>query len=178
MPFIHRTQGPLCQASPCHPWAATNDLPWAATNDLPWTATTASAKLPGYSSSGTVPPAVPPAQLGNRGTITDASGFDPLRVAEVLRKATKGSGTDEQAIMDGLGSGSNKQRQQILLSFKTAYGKGSIKDLESELSGTFEKTIWALMKTPVLIDVYEIKEATQGAGAEDACLMEIRFPQQ
>lgn len=34
-----------------------------------------------------------------------------------------------------------------------------IKDLKSELSGNFEKTILALMKTPVLFDVYEIKEA-------------------
>lgn len=34
-----------------------------------------------------------------------------------------------------------------------------IKDLKSELSGNFEKTILALMKTPVLFDAYEIKEA-------------------
>ncbi|EGW07360.1 annexin A11 isoform X1 [Cricetulus griseus] len=128
---------------------------------------------PGYSGSSTVTPAVPPAQFGNRGTITDASGFDPMRDAEVLRKAMKGFGTDEQAIIDCLGSRSNKQRQQILLSFKTAYGKDLIKDLKSELSGNFEKTILALMKTPVLFDVYEIKEAIKGAGTDEACLIEI-----
>ncbi|XP_007184262.2 annexin A11 isoform X2 [Balaenoptera acutorostrata] len=128
---------------------------------------------PGYSGSGTVTPAVPPAQFGNRGTITDAPGFDPLRDAEVLRKAMKGFGTDEQAITDCLGSRSNKQRQQILLSFKTAYGKDLIKDLKSELSGNFEKTVLALMKTPVLFDAYEIKEAIKGAGTDEACLIEI-----
>lgn len=85
----------------------------------------------------------------------------------------KGFGTDEQAIIDCLGSRSNKQRQQILLSFKTAYGKDLIKDLKSELSGNFEKTILALMKTPVLFDVYEIKEAIKGAGTDEACLIEI-----
>lgn len=96
-----------------------------------------------------------------------------MRDAEVLRKAMKGFGTDEQAIIDCLGSRSNKQRQQILLSFKTAYGKDLIKDLKSELSGNFEKTILALMKTPVLLDVYEIKEAIKGAGTDEACLIEI-----
>ncbi|KFP71990.1 Annexin A11, partial [Acanthisitta chloris] len=108
-----------------------------------------------------------------QGTITDAPGFDPLRDAEVLRKAMKGFGTDEQAIIDCLGSRSNKQRQQIILSFKTAYGKDLIKDLKSELSGNFEKTILALMKTPVMFDAYEIKEAVKGIGTDENCLIEI-----
>ncbi|XP_010616091.1 annexin A11 [Fukomys damarensis] len=128
---------------------------------------------PGYSGSGAITPAVPPSQFGNRGTITDASGFDPLRDAEVLRKAMKGFGTNEQAIIDCLGSRSNKQRQQISLSFKTAYGKDLIKDLKSELSGNFEKAILALMKTPMQFDAYEIKEAIKGAGTDEACLIEI-----
>ncbi|XP_038599624.1 annexin A11 [Tachyglossus aculeatus] len=127
--------------------------------------------MPSY--PGSVTPAVPPSQFGNRGTITDAPGFDPLRDAEVLRKAMKGFGTDEQAIIDCLGSRSNKQRQKILLSFKTAYGKDLIKDLKSELSGNFERAILAMMKTPVLYDVYEIKEAIKGAGTDEACLIEI-----
>ncbi|KAM9380060.1 annexin A11 [Phaethornis superciliosus] len=123
--------------------------------------------------SGPTGPTVPPVTHGNRGTITDAPGFDPLKDAEVLRKAMKGFGTDEQAIIDCLGSRSNKQRQQILLSFKTAYGKDLIKDLKSELSGNFEKTILAMMKTPVMFDAYEIKEAIKGVGTDENCLIEI-----
>ncbi|OWK07572.1 ANXA11 [Cervus elaphus hippelaphus] len=52
-------------------------------------------------------------------------------------------------------------------------GVDLIKDLKSELSGNFEKTILALMKTPVLFDAYEIKEAIKGAGTDEACLIEI-----
>ncbi|XP_031458362.1 annexin A11 isoform X1 [Phasianus colchicus] len=118
-------------------------------------------------------PTVSPGAYGNRGTITDAAGFDPLKDAEVLRKAMKGLGTDEQAIIDCLGSRSNKQRQQIILSFKTAYGKDLIKDLKSELSGNFEKTILAMMKTPIMFDAYEIKEAIKGIGTDENCLIEI-----
>ncbi|NXD08398.1 ANX11 protein, partial [Nothocercus nigrocapillus] len=127
--------------------------------------------VPSY--PGPAVPTVTPGAYGNRGTITDAPGFDPLKDAEVLRKAMKGFGTDEQAIIDCLGSRSNKQRQQIMLSFKTAYGKDLIKDLKSELSGNFERTILAMMKTPVMFDAYEIKEAVKGAGTDENCLIEI-----
>ncbi|XP_029465352.1 annexin A11 isoform X2 [Rhinatrema bivittatum] len=140
--------------------------------------------MPSYPSGPAVTPAMPsypspsmpavlPTKQVNRGTICDAPGFDPLRDAEVLRKAMKGFGTDEQAIIDCLGSRSNKQRQQILLSFKTAYGKDLIKDLKSELSGNFEKAILAMMKSPTMYDAYEIKEAIKGAGTDEACIIEI-----
>ncbi|XP_009330965.1 PREDICTED: annexin A11 isoform X1 [Pygoscelis adeliae] len=127
--------------------------------------------MPSY--PGTTGPTISPVTHGNRGTITDAPGFDPLKDAEVLRKAMKGFGTNEQAIIDCLGSRSNKQRQQIILSFKTAYGKDLIKDLRSELSGNFERTILAMMKTPVMFDAYEIKEAIKGVGTDENCLIEI-----
>ncbi|XP_061490916.1 annexin A11 [Rhineura floridana] len=127
--------------------------------------------MPSY--PGPTMPTVTPGSSGYRGTIHDVPSFDPLRDAEVLRKAMKGFGTDEQAIIDCLGSRSNKQRQQIMLSFKTAYGKDLIKDLKSELSGNFERAILAMMKTPVLFDVHEIKDAIKGAGTDEACLIEI-----
>ncbi|XP_069741498.1 annexin A11-like isoform X6 [Narcine bancroftii] len=109
----------------------------------------------------------------NRGTVREAAGFDALRDAEVLRKAMKGFGTNEQAIIEVVAHRSNKQRQQIALSFKTAYGKDLIKELKSELSGNFEKTVLALMKTHTLFDATEMKEAIKGAGTDEQCLIEI-----
>ncbi|KAM3913578.1 annexin A11 isoform 1-T2 [Leptodactylus fuscus] len=129
--------------------------------------------MPQYPSQSSGTPNIPPAKTVRRPTITDAPNFDPLRDAEVLRKAMKGFGTDEQAIIECLGSRSSKQRQQISLSFKTAYGKDLIKDLKSELSGNFEKTILAMMKAPTLYDVQEIHDAIKGAGTDEECLIEI-----
>uniref|UniRef100_A0A8C9FA38 Annexin n=1 Tax=Pavo cristatus TaxID=9049 RepID=A0A8C9FA38_PAVCR len=102
-------------------------------------------------------PTVSPGAYGNRGTITDAPGFDPLKDAEVLRKAMKGFG------------------EQICLYSSPLFNslQDLIKDLKSELSGNFEKTILAMMKTPVMFDAYEIKEAVKGIGTDENCLIEI-----
>ncbi|XP_039628925.1 annexin A11a isoform X2 [Polypterus senegalus] len=118
-------------------------------------------------------PTVAPLKPVNRGTIHDFPGADPLKDAEVLRKAMKGFGTDEQAIIDLLSSRSNKQRVPVVLSYKTAYGKDLIKDLKSELSGNFEKVVLAMLKTPIMFDVHEIKDAIKGAGTDEECLIEI-----
>ncbi|KAG9485087.1 hypothetical protein GDO78_008278 [Eleutherodactylus coqui] len=65
------------------------------------------------------------AMTATQGTIRAAANFDALADAEKLRKAMKGFGTDEQAVIDVVSNRSNDQRQKIKAAFKTAYGKGA-----------------------------------------------------
>uniref|UniRef100_A0A671XHG3 Annexin n=1 Tax=Sparus aurata TaxID=8175 RepID=A0A671XHG3_SPAAU len=109
-------------------------------------------------------PSMPPA---------DFPGADPLRDVEVLRKAMKGFGTDENAIIELLGSRTNKQRAPMVAAYKTTYGKDLLKDLKSELTGNFEKLVLAMMMTPAQFDAAELREAIKGAGTDEACLIEI-----
>lgn len=128
--------------------------------------------MPAYGGGGAMP-AAPPINRGFRGTIKDFPGADPLKDVEVLRKAMKGFGTDEQAIIDLLGSRSNKQRVPLLRAYKTSYGKDLIKDLHSELSGDFRNLVMAMLKSPAEFDASELHNAMKGAGTDEACLIEI-----
>ncbi|XP_003477055.2 annexin A5 [Cavia porcellus] len=108
-----------------------------------------------------------------RGTVTAFPGFDDRADAETLRKAMKGLGTDEEAILTLLTARSNAQRQKIAEAFKTLFGRDLLDDLKSELTGKFEKLIVALMKPSHLYDAYELKHALKGAGTNEKVLTEI-----
>uniref|UniRef100_A0A3Q4BG69 Annexin n=1 Tax=Mola mola TaxID=94237 RepID=A0A3Q4BG69_MOLML len=110
---------------------------------------------------------------GFRGSIKDFPGADPLRDVEVLRKAMKGFGTDENAIIELLGSRSNKQRVPMVAAYKTTYGKDLIHDLKSELTGDFEHLVLVMLMSSARFDAAEIREAIKGAGTDEACLIEI-----
>uniref|UniRef100_A0A7N8WV53 Annexin n=1 Tax=Mastacembelus armatus TaxID=205130 RepID=A0A7N8WV53_9TELE len=129
--------------------------------------------MPGYGGGVPANPQAPAFNKGFRGTIKDFPGADPLRDVEVLRKAMKGFGTDENAIIELLGNRSNKQRVPMVTAYKTTYGKDLINDLKSELTGNFENLVIAMMKKPAHYDAYELREAIKGAGTDEACLIEI-----
>jgi len=107
------------------------------------------------------------------GTVKPYSPFNAEQDAGVLRKAMKGIGTDEKAIIDVLCNRSNSQRLEIKKMFKTAYGKDLIKELKSELSGRFEDLILGLLLTPAEYDATCIRNAISGAGTDEGCLIEI-----
>uniref|UniRef100_A0A8C7Y7M6 Annexin n=1 Tax=Oryzias sinensis TaxID=183150 RepID=A0A8C7Y7M6_9TELE len=113
------------------------------------------------------------AAIGNRGTVTEASGFNPDDDAQKLREAMKGAGTDEAAIIKVLAHRTIAQRQRIKLAYKQTVGKDLAEDLSSELSGHFQSVVLGLLMPVPVYDAYELKAAMKGAGTEEACLIDI-----
>jgi len=119
--------------------------------------------------------------MASRGTVKACLNFNATTDAEVLYKAMKGLGTDEDAILQLLTARSNGQRQEIKTTYKTLFGKDLINDLKGELGGKFETLIVALMTPPLAYDVTCLRNAIKGAGTDEKILVEIlasRTPQQ
>ncbi|CAF0755465.1 unnamed protein product [Rotaria sordida] len=125
-------------------------------------------ELPGYEQ-----PAIYNEEIIQQGTMTAAPNFDANRDADALRKAMKGFGTDEKAIIDILGNRNTAQRLQIKAAFKNKLGRDLIADLKSETSGNFSKLLERLMMDPVELDCFELKQAVKGLGTDEETLIEI-----
>uniref|UniRef100_A0A8C9Y7I8 Annexin n=2 Tax=Sander lucioperca TaxID=283035 RepID=A0A8C9Y7I8_SANLU len=108
-----------------------------------------------------------------RPTVRPAPSFDPAADAQALRKAMKGFGTDEDAIIDIVAQRSNAQRQEIRQAFKSLLGRDLMKDLKSELSKNLERLIIGLMLTPAEFDAKMMRKAMEGAGTDEHSLIEI-----
>ena len=102
--------------------------------------------------------------------------IDQKRVDEdaaKLRKAMKGFGTDEKAIIQIVANRTNRERLAMIDSFKRQFNRDLLKDLKSELSGKFEDATLALFKDPIEYDCYSLYQAMKGAGTNEDTLIEI-----
>lgn len=107
------------------------------------------------------------------GTVRPSAMFNAEEDSKVLRKAMKGFGTDERAIIDLLSRRANSQRQQIKLIYKTMYGRDLISDLSSELSFRFKQAVLALMMIPAEYDADQLNKAIRYLGTDEETLVEI-----
>lgn len=113
------------------------------------------------------------AAIGNRGTVTEAAGFNADADAQKLREAMKGAGTNEATVIEVLAHRTIAQRQRIKEAYKQTVGKDLADDLSSELSGNFKSVVLGLLMLAPVYDAYELRTAMKGAGTEEACLIDI-----
>ena len=93
--------------------------------------------------------------------------------AEALRKAMKGFGTDEDALIKIVANRTNAQRMQIKDKYKQMFGRDLISDLKSELRGKLEDAMVALFTDPIEYDCDSLKKAMKGMGTDEDSLIEI-----
>lgn len=106
-------------------------------------------------------------------TLRPYPNFKPEDDCAKLRKAMKGLGTDEQAIIDVFAHRTADQRAQLVKQYKTMYGKDLIKDLKSELRGHFEDVVESMCYPLDELDARELRRAMEGAGTDETTLIEI-----
>ncbi|XP_074641960.1 annexin A4-like isoform X2 [Tubulanus polymorphus] len=107
------------------------------------------------------------------GTVRAKQDFDPNEAAQILRKAVKGLGTDEDAIIKVLAGHNTLQRMKISESYKSLFGKDLVTDLKGDLSGNFEQLCCALFEDPKQYDADQLRAAMKGLGTDEQVLIEI-----
>ena len=100
-------------------------------------------------------------------------GYNPTVDVDRIRKATKGFGTDEGALIATLVPLDAFQMDALERAFKATTGKDLLKTLEKETSGWFEAVLRAKVLGPVGYDVWLINRACDGAGTHEDLLNEV-----
>lgn len=112
------------------------------------------------------------AHFGNPSVVA-VENFDPIADSNALRKAMKGFGTDENALIEVLTKRSNAQRLEIQKVYKTHFGRDLIEDIQSETSGHFENLLVALLIPSLDFYVNQVNSAIAGLGTDEEILIEF-----
>ncbi|KAL5967627.1 Annexin A8 [Taenia solium] len=106
-------------------------------------------------------------------TITPTPGFSPTADAEHLKRAMRGLGTNERAIIDILGNRTSAERMAIRDAYPSISSKTLHDALTSELSGKFRRFALLLIQSPWQVMAEALYDAMKGAGTKERVLNEI-----
>merc|ERR1712000_36202 len=95
---------------------------------------------------------------------------------EALRKAMKGMGCDERALIKVFTSpkySSPWALKQLEADYNKRFIRDLVKDIKSETRGTFEDTLVALLQGPLETDVKTLDKAMDRAGTDETALADV-----
>ena len=98
---------------------------------------------------------------------------DIMNCAQILRKAMKGLGTDEMAIIQVMKTHDSRQRAAIAESFCSQYGMTLDRELKKELSGNLEKICRGAFTDRYVYWAQHIDDAIRGAGTDEKRLIQL-----
>jgi annexin A7/11 len=99
--------------------------------------------------------------------------MDMSRQADDLRKAMKGFGTDEKALIGILAPMDPLQAAGVRQAFTQRHRRDLLKDIESETSGYFRDGLMAMARGPLEQDVLNANKAIKGFGTKEAILNDV-----
>ncbi|KAG6916109.1 hypothetical protein DXG01_008383 [Tephrocybe rancida] len=114
-------------------------------------------------------PRAPPRGFG----VPKVDGYNPVADAEAIKKACKGFGTDNTALINTLTKLTPLKMDALAEHYVTTNGKVLVDLLDKETSGYFGMGIHALATGPLAWDVELLYSALAGAGTDEDLLTEI-----
>lgn len=85
----------------------------------------------------------------------------------------KGFGTDEKALIRHLATKDSLQVKVIGQAYKSRFNRDMLSDVKSEVSGWFEEGLCAIIRGPLLQDVYLLRDAMAGPGTKEDVLNDV-----
>ncbi|KAK7730352.1 hypothetical protein SLS53_009052 [Cytospora paraplurivora] len=99
--------------------------------------------------------------------------WDANPTANALRKAMKGFGTDEKALIREIADKDPYQIRAINDAYRTSHRRNLVPDIEGETSGWFRYGLVQLARGPLMADVYMLHESIDGPGTKELVINDV-----